>query len=348
MPKEGQVGVMRKPSHWVLEAIRSGVPGRLLSRRRWLTGAALAFPGLAWPAWGQAPSKRSTDASEQALIERVQDTARKAGLGPLRSRTSEHFLGLGNAPPRFQSEAVEKVCEPLARAFVTHFGERGFPVDLPKHRMTVVTLKDHASYRAYIGQDPGPDVGGQYDLETNQLVVFDFRTRPDVPAEKAERVNTLTLVHETTHMLSFNTGLLAREADVPACISEGLATYVELWKPSDRRGRGFDRTTNIHRLQVLIDAGADEVPWISLTKLVADDGLFDKPETAQLAYAESWLLVHRLMTPAWRSKFQAYLAGLPRAGEAKRDRVADAEARLGSLGNLDKELKRHARDLLRR
>jgi hypothetical protein len=336
---------MRKQDHRVIEATPRVVAGPLLSRRRWLTGAAMVYPGLTMPAWGQGPSKPSPDASEPVIIEWVQETARKAGLGPLSRKYTDHFLGLGNAPARFQATALEDVCEPLAKAFVAHFGQCGFPVALPKHRMTVVTLKDDASYRAFIGQNPGETVGGQYDVETNQLVVFDFRTRPGVSAKEGNRVSIFTLVHETTHMLCFNTGLLAREADVPACISEGLATNVELWMPSDRQGR-WSRMINIPRLKVLIDGGDDE--WIPLSKLIANDNLFDKPETAQVAYAESWLLVHRLMTPAWRPKFQAYLAGLPNAGQAKIDRVADAEVRLGSLRNLDGDIKRHARDLLRR
>ena len=45
-----------------------------------------------------------------------------------------------------------------------------------------------------------------------------------------ERVNLLALVHETTHLLCFNTGLLSRKANVPAWVSEGLATYVEIWR----------------------------------------------------------------------------------------------------------------------
>jgi hypothetical protein len=331
---------MSEPGHGFFDAKRRGDQGPLLSRRRWLEGAALVSSGLAWPARGQAPSPPPADPSEQGLIERVQETARKAGLGPFSRKMSEHFLVLGNAPARFQAAALKEVCEPLSKAFVAHFGHRGFAVGLPKHHMTVVTLKDAASYRAYIGQNPGETVGGHYEVETNQLVVFDFGAGQD-------QANLFTLVHETTHLLCFNAGLLARQADVPACISEGLATYVEQWRPEDRRGRGVG-AKNVRRLQVLIDARDDEVPWIPLAKLVTDDALFDKPETAQVAYAESWLLVHRLMTSEWRPKFQAYLAGLPKAGQAEGARVKHAEAGLGPLRNLDPELKRHAKDLLRR
>ncbi len=96
--------------------------------------------------------------------------------------------------------------------------------------MTVITLKDDSSFRAFIGADPGDDVGGHYDLETNQLVVFDFRDKKEDKPGNAERVNLFSLIHETAHMLCFNTGLLSRQADVPDCISEGLATFVEMWR----------------------------------------------------------------------------------------------------------------------
>ena len=39
-----------------------------------------------------------------------------------------------------------------------------------------MTLKDQASYAAYLGVKPGDAVGGgHYELDTNRLVIFDFR-----------------------------------------------------------------------------------------------------------------------------------------------------------------------------
>jgi hypothetical protein len=303
----------------------------------------LAWSGLTRAAEGQSPSESAAGPGEQDVVDQIQQRARKAGLGPISVTRTSHFLGLGDAPvARYQVPAL-KSCEALAEAFLAYFRERGFQVALPKQRMTVVTLKDDASYRAYIGEEPPESVGGHYDPETNQLVVFDFGSRQRELAARASRVNSFTLAHETTHLLSFNTGLLSRGADVPTCISEGLATFVELWQPRDRRAFG---ATNILRLQVLIDARDDEIPWVPLSQLIADDQAFDEPKTTQLAYAESWLLIHLLMTPAWRPKFQAYLAGLPKAGGAK-GRVAYAEGPLGSLTALDREVRRHAREILR-
>ncbi len=66
-------------------------------------------------------------------------------------------------------------------------------------------------------------VGGHYDLDTNRLVMFDFRPASDEIDLQAdpERVNLLALVHETTHLLCFNTGMLSRQTDVPDWVSEG-------------------------------------------------------------------------------------------------------------------------------
>ena len=161
----------------------------------------------------------------------MQAIAKKGGLGPFNTGRTEHFLGLGDAEDVFRDTAL-RICESLAPEFLRHFHEKGFDVALPKKRLTVITLKDAESYQAYTGEDPGLLVGGHYDLDTNRLVMFDFRPKGQQPGAvvNPERVNLLALVHETTHLLCFNTGLLSRNANVPDWVSEGLATYVELWR----------------------------------------------------------------------------------------------------------------------
>jgi hypothetical protein len=316
-------------------------PVDYLSRRQWLVGAAFALPGLATSTWAQAPPKPEGD---PAVIRQVEERARKAGLGPIATTSTKHFLGLGDAPDRYRADALD-ICEKQAQAFLAYFQQHGFKVAFPNHLMTVVILKDAASYQAYTGQPPLPGEGGHYDLESNQLVVFDFRAQQDGLAAKAARVNTFTLVHETTHLLCFNTGLLSRKADVPACISEGLATYFELWQP---RGRAAIGRTNGARLGALTQAVNGQGEWIPIAKLLADDKWFDDPATVQLAYAESWLLVHYLLkTPDRLPKFQAYLSGIPQDRGAQRRQQA-AGAQFGSLEALDKAVKHHARRELER
>jgi hypothetical protein len=220
-------------------------------------------------------------------------------------------------------------------------------VDFPARRLAVVTLKDGASYRAFSGDNPDEADGGRYYPEDNWLVIFDFRADQAKAAEEAKRYNTFTLVHETIHLLSFNTGLLDRHADVPGAIGEGLATYGEMWTPRSQAAFG---AVNRPRLLALARETANGTAWIPISRLLADDRFFEDPETYQLAYAEAWLLVHYLMETEERlPKFRAYLAGMPKldAPNAK-DRVKYAESRLGSLRELDAAVQRHAQRMARK
>jgi hypothetical protein len=293
-------------------------------------------------AWGQPPSKPTE--VEQAVIHQVQVRAKKAKLAEIGQRRSAHFIALGDAAARFEQEALDRICEPLGKDFLAHFRRRGFKVAYPDYRMTVVTLKDDQSFKAYIDDNPEAVVAGQYELDTNQLIMFDLRSSQiNLNAEEV-RVNTFALVHETIHLLCFNTGLLARTADVPRAISEGLATDGELWVP-DSKAKPFG-AINRPRLAVLRNAGKQAVAWIPIADLLTQDKLFDDPNTSQLAYAESWLLVHYFLQPDRVRKFQAYLEGVPKAGDGK-DRVAYAKRHLGPLQALDQAVRRYGKGLRR-
>lgn len=312
-----------------------------VSRRSLLAGSVLGLlvvSDRSRPARAIQPKtdegKTESDAREIALVQAI---ARKAGLERFSSSHTAHFLGIGDADARFRTTALAK-CESLAPAFIQHFNAKGFKLALPKTRLTVITLKSAQSYQAFIGEDPGTNVGGHYDLDTNRLVMFDFRPAGEGPAvvNDPTRVNLLTLIHETTHLLCFNTGLLSRQSSVPDWVSEGLATYVELWR--NKQTRIGD--PNVPWLTYL--RSIRKTDWIPIAELVADDKTFDD-KTLELSYAESWLTVHYLMkSPQQLPKFRAYLAGLS-SEEAAANRVAYAEKHLGPLKDLEREIERHFR-----
>jgi Protein of unknown function (DUF1570) len=323
-----------------------------ISRRTWLASAFLGVTGLSAaspPAWSMQAD--GADGSEADEIASVQADAKKAGLEPFSHRRTDHFLGLGDADARFRNVALE-ICESLQSDFLRYFSQKGFKVALPKKRLTVITLMGTASYKAYTGEEPGPLDGGHYDLDTNRLVMFDFRPNgegPDVVANP-ERVNRLALVHETTHLLCFNTGLLSRKANVPLWVSEGLATHVELWQNKRSRigepNRLWITFLNDARKN-LNDARKNGTAWVPIADLVASDKSFDDKKTAELSQAESWLMVHYLLkTPQQLPKFRAYLAGL-QTDEAGANRVEYVEKHLGPLKNLDRELVRHLKRVSR-
>ncbi|MGO8897364.1 MAG: DUF1570 domain-containing protein [Isosphaeraceae bacterium] len=314
------------------------LPG-VLSRRSLVKGVIAALSGLGSGSLvaGQE-AKAPGRASEAAEIAKVEKLARDARLGPLHNTRSAHFLAVGDAPESHQRQALT-LCEALGEAFLVHFRGRGLTVEYPDRRLTVIALRDQDSYAALLGEVPGKDVGGHYDLETNRLVIFDFRSQQEAIAARAERVNLFTLVHETAHQLSFNTGILNRQVDLPVCVSEGLATYVELWRPGAKNAIGGVNRPRIEALRQAVD-------WIRIGELLVDDTAFE-PKTEQLAYAESWLLVHYLLRASSRQpRFRQYLAEVQGSNKPA-DRTRIAETTLGPLAKLDHELKDEARKYLR-
>lgn len=311
--------------------------------RRGFIGTGVA--GLFGPSltFAQSPTERAEvglSDEERKAVASIRDKAREAKLDPPRLHLGDHFLVMGDASDDFQVE-VRDFCEKLGKAFLPYYNTKGFRLAYPEARMAVVVLKGRESYGAWIGKPAEDAIGGHYDRDTNRLVVFDFRDDPQGLGDQARVVNSFTLSHEANHLLGFNTGLMSRTADVPTCVIEGLATVGELFQKSSPAIGGYNRP----RMNALSAAARNGEPWIDLQTLITDDHLYDDPATYQLAYAESWLLVSTMIDKAdRRARLRAYLDRLkePR-GDAKPDRLREAEATLGPLDRLDRELKRYMR-----
>lgn len=310
------------------------------SRRAFLSrlvaiSAGLSGPGA--PAFQQSPTSIEVSISDE--VDRVNRIGRSARLGAFSHSTSEHFLGIGDAPDLYRQSALRH-CEALGEAFLAHFRSRGFEVNYPKRHLTVITLKDADSYGAFLGEAQSKEVGGHFDLDTNRLVIFDFRPGEGENPAGAKRVNLFTLVHETAHQLCFNAGLLETKADVPVCISEGLATYVEMWRPAVKNAIGG---VNRPRLEALVQ-GDD---WIPIGDLLNADRAFREPATEQLAYAECWVLMYWLLRSRTRwPATHAYLLDL-KTPRKDNSRTRTAEKSLGLLAKLDRNVKAEARKLVR-
>jgi hypothetical protein len=305
-----------------------------MSRRCWLRGALGCLAAR--------PSRNlvgAVDEAESREVAAVKAQGRAAGLGPFEITRTEYYLGVGDAPERYRAEALV-LCEAVARDCTDHFRNAGFDVAMPAQRLVVVLLADAEAFARYLGVDRDRAVGGIYELETNHLVCFDLRKSSD-PNPRAARGNTIALVHEATHQWSFNAGLLDRQADVPVCVTEGIAMYAEERPPRGRARPGGINQGRVEGLRVALRAGA---AWIPLTKLLVDDRLAGgetDPVTQQLVYALDWLLVHTLMQPSRRVAFRGYLERLRHRREPSR-RLADAEEMLGDLESLEGELRRLA------
>jgi hypothetical protein len=296
-----------------------------ISRRKWLLGA------LAMGALGAGPR------AGNPRLEAIRAKGRKAAMEGFDESETTHYLGIGDAPKKFREEALA-ISESVAADYFKLFKDKGFELAWPVEKLTVVVLMGPKSYAMFEGGFIGDTIGGHFDLEENRLVMFNSSGPGANPKDVVpEQDNTLKLVHETGHLLTFNTGLLNLKADVPLGISEGLATYFETWRP---RRRGQIGARNDRRLLGLKQGLDQGVAWIPLKTLLQDDKVFDETKpTAQVAYAESWLFVSKLLKdPARLPRFRDYLAALREKPDPAR-RVELAATHLGDLDKLDKEVR---------
>jgi Protein of unknown function (DUF1570) len=293
----------------------------LISRRSWLLGT------LALVAAGPPDDPR---------VAAIRAKGRKAAMQGFDESETTHFVGIGDAAKKFREEALT-VCESVATEYFKFFTDKGFQLAWPKEKLAVVILLGPKSYAAFEGGFIDEAVGGHFDLVENRLVMFNSSGPGANPKDAIpEQDNTLKLVHETTHQLTFNSGLLNLKADIPLCVSEGLATFGETWRP---RRRGTIGAKNERRLLGLKQGIEQGITWIPFKTLLQDDKLFDETKpTAQVAYAESWLFVYKLLRDHARlPKFRDYLAALREKPDPSR-RLEIATEHLGDLDKLDKEV----------
>jgi Protein of unknown function (DUF1570) len=322
-----------------------------LDRRAWLRRSLVGAAALECFGVGprdsfasQDPKPRHPPAEDAAdkELRQAEVRAREVTSRPIRIVKSAHFQAVGDATESFMNLTLAD-CELIALDYLDHYRAKGFEVKLPDDRLTLVVFFDE---RPYMKMTPGVsiDIPGIYKRPENWLALFDFRNVPmrQYPAAKS---NISTLAHECTHQLTFNTGLLNRQGDVPRAIVEGFGTCAET-RPL--RGRSQPGKINVMRLDALAHVQR-RTKWVEVKELLTDEraAFGTSGDQAILSYAESWLLVYHLMTsPTRLPQFQAYLKAIqPRKDQNRR--FDDAETHFGNLDRLDQELRRESIQLLR-
>jgi len=337
----------------------------LLDRRDWLRlmlgGVIGSGGGTATARSTQSPAKETQSPAKdkgaptptptptptpEAELAAIRQKLEQAKIGPINTEHSAHYVAIGDAPKAFITTILAD-CEQLEADYLRYFGSHGFHVHQPDRPLIVVMFRDDRSFGSFFGlpslleaAEKGRAVqqSGLYERKTNLLHVFDWRNVPIKP--RAAHLNMESLSHEGTHQLTFNSGLLNREGDIPRCIVEGLGTHGEARRtigPSDFGRLNLMRMDDLARYQ-------RRVPWIHLRELIANDAVLLAGNAARimLAYAQSWLLVHYLIKePAALPRFRQYLQAIaPRVNSDRRSE--DVQAHLGDLDRLDQDLRRYA------
>ena len=286
--------------------------------------------------------KKKSPAEEAALeLERATTRVHAVTSDSLQVTKSDEYQVVGDADPTFIQTSLRDY-DAIANDFLAHYQAKGFQVKAPERRLTIVAFLDERPFRDFarkFTRTVPPNVTGFYSRPENWLVLFDFRNVPASALGGALK-NVRNLAHEATHQLTFNTGLLNRKGDAPAAIVEGLACYGEARR---LRGRSEPGLLNSERLDALAHMQR-RTKWIKLADLLTDDSpaAGGSSDQMELFYAQSWLLIYRLMNSAARlPQLQAYFKTIfPRVDKKKR--LDDAGQCFGNLDQLDQELRREA------
>lgn len=283
---------------------------------------------------------------------------------------SKHFLAIGNTDEKFIQGQLEQ-CELMYQMFLNHFRVKGFKLTRPATRLMVAVFSSQEGFEAYIGHRMPAGLTGLYHPLTNRLVVYDFgRNRSLVESRKrieedlrhlsdfqrghvlgqvqrqADELradtNLATIMHEVAHQMSFNTGLLNRDGDLPLWLVEGIATYCEPTERGFWQGVG---ARNVERLKVFRRAAKENTDLLSLRSLIENDDWFRASggtSKALMGYAQSWALVRMLMEEQPKT-FRRYTETV-KARRTPDHRLTDFVEVFGDLSKLERRHKEYIKN----
>lgn len=219
----------------------------------------------------------------------------------LSPRLHPPYLVMSDAPAAETALLVGELRQ-LHRQFKSVFKDLAVPSQRKAfiHVLYFARASDYSAYQEHALQGE-EDTAGFYSPAANRLVLY--RTPgADAVHEGHAALSPLlaaTVRHEGAHQLFFEFGIHSRHRIENDWLVEGLATYCEEAQIGE---------VSAYRLDILQRAASLEetLPMASLVDLRSARGLLAY-RAAELAYSQSWSLVHLLMTDPYRERFFAYI-----------------------------------------
>ncbi|HEX8891131.1 MAG TPA: tetratricopeptide repeat protein [Pyrinomonadaceae bacterium] len=205
---------------------------------------------------------------------------------------SKNFLLVGNASEREIAEVasrLEQFRETVLRLLPIEQFDSSTPV-------TVMVFRDDDSYRPFEPLYQGQPAGVSGFFQSNQDV--DYIT---LSIDRKHVRNPFSLAfHEYVHLLVRNSF-----HNAPLWFNEGLAEYYSTFEISDgRRHVTFGKAIN-NRTQALVKD--DLIPLEKLLRIDGESEFYFEPTKRNIFYAESWALVHYLLSGGRRAELSSYL-----------------------------------------
>jgi len=208
--------------------------------------------------------------------------------------------------------------EKLHDQYVSHWKRLGMELTTPEFPLVVIVFSSEERFRQYAKQDGvalSKEQCAYYHKLTNRIAVYDMseqQARQEGNQKRATTVdiqrflaqpnasnNIMTVMHEAAHQVGFNTGMLPRFAPIPVWLCEGLAVFHEVPNPNRstriREAWTLGPHVNSYRLVQLrryLNKPQQESP---IRKMIKNDDLFRRTETALDNYAIAWGLIYYLV-----------------------------------------------------
>jgi hypothetical protein len=265
---------------------------------------------------------------------------------------------------REYAEWTSSLLEGLNKALVRYWDRAGIELEKPEFPLPIVIHSTAAAYNAASRAEGVPSGAvGYYHMTTNRVRMYDITGAQELRAggmrsgsrREITRMLSLpaaeplvaTIVHEATHQVCFNTGLMQRYADLPIWLVEGMAAYFEAPGAGTARGWSGIGRVNDRRLQTF-RRNLPEWNRTSLTSLLASDDRLRDSRTAGEAYADAWALNYYLIKKHG-DDYVAYVKELSKLGaldgppadesdaDTSRRRLKTFTDRFGPLEELERD-----------
>ncbi len=234
---------------------------------------------------------------------------------------TKHFLVV---QPRGRGTKWPSTFEKLHLEFVSHMKLRGATIRNGKFPMVAVVFPDRVALQNELQRQgvSRQGVAGIYIANSNRVYTQDNGATGNIMA---------VLRHEAAHQSAFNSNIHGRLNDTPKWITEGLGMLFEV--PAFADGRtSLSPSSRAHAEAVARMRSRYSDSRFSLasdiTRLIADDTMFDADHEVHHAYAVSWLMMFALCekTPRQFAEILNHTTSRPPFVDYRRDeRRADFE-----------------------
>lgn len=238
---------------------------------------------------------------------------------------SKHFLLVGNASERDIRKVAARL-EQFREAFLRLLSVEHFDSSVP---LTVIVFKDDAAYAPFEPLFSGRPAGVSGFFRSSQDV--DYITF-SADRKHASRPDELAF-HEYVHLLVRNSF-----GHAPLWFNEGLAEYYSTFEISDGNKKVTLGNPLGARIQTLRER--ELLPLETLFKVDDSSPYYNERDKRNILYAESWALVHYLLSGQRRAQLSTYLEQL-----AKGLTIEDAfrQAFQTDFATLENELRAYIR-----